>query len=109
MPETAAPVQTHKPWCVRTHERGACSTKRGHWDRSTNTWKSDLTDDDRRLMKWALQQWKGEGRPPAEVLEELREKSRAAGGTLGDVETNALNTWNMTQKRLSGMGRTWPI
>ncbi len=40
----------HTSWCVKQHEKGPCSDKRGHWDRTSITWVSQLTDDDRRMI-----------------------------------------------------------
>lgn len=104
---TAVAIE-HTSWCVRKHDRGACSSKRGKWSRSTNTWSSDLTEHDRKLIKNALRWWR-QGDDAHTVMTNLRASSTAAGGTLGSVEDSALLTWNMTQKRMEKQGKSWPI
>jgi hypothetical protein len=102
--ETAAVVSEHAPWCVRDHARGQCSEKRGHWDRSTNTWDSDLTVEDRRVMAKALDMWRREGHSLQETGDWLRTHK-----TFEKVANGVLLTWNMTQKKYEKKGKSWPI
>lgn len=99
-----AVTMEHTSWCVREHDSGACSSKRGHWDRSTNTWSSDMTSRDRQLIAGALVEWRREkGR-----LQEVMDHVRAESDTLRDVDNSAILTWNMTQKRMLKKGKSWP-
>jgi hypothetical protein len=109
MPETAKPVTEHAPWCVRKHTRGQCSEKRGHWDRSSNTWDSDLTQRDRELIEWALNRWKVRGRPIETVMEVVRRMSAREGGSLGNADDRTIRTWWMTKKKYEKRGKSWPI
>lgn len=97
-------VTEHASWCVRNHTRGQCSEKRGKWDRSTNTWDSDLTNEDRVVMAEALRRWRVEGQPIAQVADWVRTHS-----TFSEVANTTLCTWNMTQKRHAKKGKSWPI
>lgn len=94
---------------MRDHVRGSCSDKRGHWDRSTNTWDSDLTNGDRELIRWALDRWRNRGRPIETVMEVVRQKSTRQGGSLGNVDNRTILTWNMTQRKYEKRGESWPI
>lgn len=97
-------VTEHAPWCVRTHTRGQCSEKRGKWDRTTNTWDSDLTQADREVIAEALRRWRIDGQTIAEAGEWLRTHE-----TFRETPNGALATWNMTQKRYEKKGKSWPI
>lgn len=108
MAETARTVDEHEWWCVREHTRGSCSEKRGHWDRSTNTWTSDLTEHDRELIAEALELYHL-GHDFHMLMEHLRQESREHGGTLGTVEDMAILTWNMTQHKHARRGESWPV
>lgn len=94
----------HKWWCVREHDRGQCSEKRGHWDRSTNTWESDLTDEDRRVMAEALTRWRVDGESLSQAGDWLRTHP-----TFARVTNGVLLTWNMTQKKFAQRGKSWPV
>lgn len=101
---TAVTIE-HTSWCVRKHDRGACSGKRGKWDRSTNTWSSDMTQKDREAIRDALRLWH-DGIISAE---EAALFVRRNGETLTGIDNYAILTWNMTQKRLAKKGTSWPI
>lgn len=107
--ETARIVTEHEPWCVRQHARGSCSEKRGHWDRSTNTWDSDLTTGDRELIRWALDRWKVRGRPIPIVMQVVRRMSARRGGSLGDADDRTIRTWWMTKCKYDKQGKSWPL
>lgn len=95
----------HEKWCVNAHTEGACSSKRGHWDRSTNTWDPGLTDKDRAAIAEGLRLWRSKETSMSEATVWVRENS----DTLSTIGDNALLTWNMTEKRMAGMGRSWPV
>lgn len=101
---TAAVKMEHESWCVREHSRGRCSEKRGKWDRTTNTWVSDLSDDDRRMIKQALIRYRRNGEPRESVIAWVRTH---AGFEHCTVDT--LQTWYMTYRRMKARGRKWPI
>lgn len=94
----------HEAWCVRDHTKGQCSEKRGHWDRSTNTWDSDLTDDDRRVIAETLRLWREDGWSIADAGDWLRTHE-----TFRITENGAILTWNMTQKKYEKRGKSWPL
>ena len=100
-----SPVATrHDPWCVRPGHTGQCSEKRGHWDRSTNTWSSDLTDENRRMIKQALIRWRRHGQSRAEVIAWVQthpgfEKTRPS----------TLSSWLMVYRKQRARGKKWPI
>lgn len=97
-------VVDHAPWCVRENHTGQCSEKRGHWDRSTNTWDSDLTEEDRKVMARALDLWRREGWTIHDAGDWLRTHP-----TFARVENTVLCTWNMTQIKYAKKGESWPI
>lgn len=101
---SAAPVVEHASWCVRQHATGACSEKRGKWDRSTNTYRSELSDDDRRMIKQALVRYRRNGEDRASVI-------RWVCGHPGfeNCTVDTLQTWYMTYRRMRARGRKWPI
>lgn len=95
----------HEPWCVRRGEHtGSCSEKRGHWDRSTNTWDSDLTPENREMIAEALKRWRENGEPREQVVSWVRTHpgfERVVGDTL--------NGWWMVHRSNAARGRSWPI
>lgn len=95
----------HTSWCVREHDSGACSSKRGKWDRSTNTWSSDMTDKDREAIGDALRLWHN----GVISMKEAALYVRRNGETLDKIDDSAILTWNMTQKRMEKQGKSWPI
>lgn len=95
----------HTSWCVRKHDRGACSSKRGKWDRSTNTWSSDMTEQDRSAIADALRLW----HDGVISMTEAALYVRRNGETLDKIDDSAILTWNMTQKRMEKQGKSWPI
>lgn len=103
--ETAAVVSEHAPWCVRKHTRGQCSEKRGHWDRSTNTWDSDLTQKDREAIRDALRLYRNGVVTYREAALYVRRNSE----NLTDIEDGAFLTWNMTARKYEKRGKTWPV
>lgn len=94
----------HAPWCVRADHTGQCSEKRGHWDRSTNTWDSDLTEADRKVIAEALVRWREKGQPIGEVGDWLRTHE-----TFRTTSDGTLMTWWMTHRRMAKKGRSWPV
>lgn len=101
----ALPItETHKSWCVRPRHTGACSEKRGHWDRSTNTWQSDLTDDARRMIKQALVRYRRNGEPRESVIAWVKEHPGFEHCTV-----DSLQTWYMTYRKFRAKGKKWPI
>lgn len=100
----AAPVLEHAAWCVRSHDAGACSEKRGKWDRSTNTYRSELSDDDRRMIKRALVRYRRYGEDRASVIAWVHEHPGFENCTV-----DTLQTWYMTYRRMRARGRKWPI
>lgn len=94
----------HKSWCVLDHTKGPCSDKRGKWDRSTNTWSSQLSDDDRRMIKTALRRYRREGESRESVIAWVKTHPGFENSTV-----DTLQTWYMTYRRMRGMGRRWPI
>lgn len=105
LPETARLVTEHESWCVRDHARGSCSDKRGHWDRSTNTWDSDLTQKDRSAIADGLLLWRSGKNTRQEAAEYIRKHS----DNLTAILDTALLTWNMTQRKYEKKGKSWPI
>lgn len=101
---TAAVVVEHKPWCVLRHETGACSEKRGKWDRSTNTYRSQLTDDHRRMIKQALIRYRRNGESRESVIEWVKTHEGFEHCTV-----DTLQTWYMTYRKFRKQGKKWPI
>lgn len=101
---TAAPVIEHQPWCILEHEKGACGEKRGKWDRSTNTYRSQLTDDDRQMIKRALIRYRRDGESRESVIAWVKTHPRFENSTV-----DTLQTWYMTYRKYKKRGKKWPI
>lgn len=102
---TAPVMVNHAKWCVRPNHTGQCSEKRGHWDRSTNTWESDMTQKDRSAIADALLLWKSGRMNHREAAQYVRDYS----DTLTSIPDGAIMSWNMTQKKNEKEGRSWPL
>lgn len=100
----AEQVTKHRPWCVRPNHTGSCSEKRGHWDRSTNTWDSDLTEKNRQMIREALVRWRTRGQSREQVVSWVR--THPGFEHVGD---EVLSTWWMTHRRMKAKGKKWPI
>lgn len=101
---TAAPVVEHKPWCVLKHTHGQCSEKRGKWDRSTNTYRSQLTDDDRHMIREALIRYRKNGESRESVIAWVQTHPGFENTTV-----DTLQTWYMSYRKHRKAGRRWPI
>lgn len=100
---TSAEIE-HEWWCVLSHTKGACSEKRGRWERTTNTYRSQLTDDDRRMILEALIRYRRNGESRESVIEWVQTHP---GFEKTTVDT--LNTWLMTLRKYRKQGKRWPI
>jgi proteasome lid subunit RPN8/RPN11 len=100
----AAITTEHESWCVRPRHTGVCSEKRGHWDRSTNTWVSELTDDDRRMILRALVRYRREGESRESVISWVQTHPGFEHTTV-----DTLQTWYMTYRKYRNRGKRWPI
>lgn len=99
-----ATVIEHAPWCVLTHTSGSCSDKRGKWDRTTNTWDTQLTTENRRMIKRALIRYRRYGESREEVIAWVKSHPGFENSTV-----DTLQTWYMTYRRMRKRGKRWPI
>lgn len=97
-------VEDHADWCVRPRHIGPCSDKRGKWDRTTNTWNSDLSDDDRRMIREALVRYRRNGESRESVISWVQTHDGFEHTTV-----DTLQTWYMTYRRMRKKGKRWPI
>jgi hypothetical protein len=102
--KTAKPVVQHRSWCVLNHTHGRCEDKRGTWDRSTNTYHSQLSEDDRRMILRALIRYRKDGESRESVIDWVRTHPG-----FENTSVNTLQGWYMIYLKYWRRGERWPI